>query len=121
VVKFYPVKFCPAPIELYHKYLYLVKIIAGLKKKLHKLAKEKDCNDLNDWIPSIINHLYWSVMSSESGSEEIIAKWTSLINHIINVHEHDNPLFPQCAHAPLTGREAQKKWIDKGWIPTNSS
>ncbi len=37
------------------------------------------------------NHIYWSATSSVSGPENL-AKWTSLLNHIQNVHVHENPV-----------------------------
>ena len=31
----------------------------ALRKKLEKVAKEKDCELVSEWMKSIINHLYW--------------------------------------------------------------
>uniref|UniRef100_A0A3P9ICA2 Uncharacterized protein n=1 Tax=Oryzias latipes TaxID=8090 RepID=A0A3P9ICA2_ORYLA len=61
-------------------------VAKGLRKKLVALSKEKDCTDLKEWIDSIIKHLYWSVMSTDS-------------------------LFPKCEHKRLRGRAARKKWL----------
>ena len=48
------------------------------------LAKE-DCGLIGEWMKSIINHLYWSAVSTQSGDGELIkAKWLSLDNHIHN-------------------------------------
>ena len=58
---------------------------AGLRKKMEKLAKEKDCELIGEWRKSVINRLYWSAVSTPSGDgEEIKAKWLSLDNHIHN-------------------------------------
>ncbi|KAG1953552.1 hypothetical protein F2P79_010041 [Pimephales promelas] len=84
----------------------------GLSKKLDKLAKNKECGLLKKWRRSIRNHVYWCANSSTSGPEKV-AKWTSLINHLQNVHTHDNPIFPKCAH-PLTASNDQKKWFQQG-------
>ena len=83
---------------------------AGIKKKLQKLGKTKDCELVQEWIRSIVNHLYWSVSSSADGKpEEIQAKWTSLDNHVHNVHRGHSIIFKKCLHKKLTGRKRKKK------------
>ncbi|KAK7939668.1 hypothetical protein WMY93_002994 [Mugilogobius chulae] len=67
----------------------------GLSKKLEKLSKEKECQLIKKWLPALKNHIYWVASSSKTGPEKV-AKWTSLINHIQNVHTHDDPEFPKC-------------------------
>jgi hypothetical protein len=52
---------------------------------------------------SIINHLYWAAASSPDQDGELkLAKWKSLCNHIINVHNE--------------GRERKKKWLKPGMV-----
>ncbi|XP_056312320.1 uncharacterized protein LOC130223502 [Danio aesculapii] len=84
----------------------------GLFKKLIKLGKNKECGLVKKWQRSIRNHVYWCATSSTSGPEKV-AKWTSLINHLQNVHTHDNALFPKCAH-PLRASKDPKKWFQPG-------
>uniref|UniRef100_A0A3P9M265 THAP-type domain-containing protein n=1 Tax=Oryzias latipes TaxID=8090 RepID=A0A3P9M265_ORYLA len=92
--------------------LWTLLLFPGLRKKLVALSKEKDCTDLKEWIDSIINHLYWSVMSTDSAEPNLVeAKWTSVLNHIVNIHTHNNELFPKCEHKRLRGRAARKKWL----------
>ncbi|XDV11893.1 hypothetical protein PO909_000688 [Leuciscus waleckii] len=79
----------------------------ALTKKMDAMSKEKDCNKVKMWRKSIKNHLYWSASGSSNG-EETVAKWTSLLNHIQNVHVHENPLFPKCLHPPSTDKN---KWL----------
>uniref|UniRef100_UPI00358F7204 uncharacterized protein n=1 Tax=Myxine glutinosa TaxID=7769 RepID=UPI00358F7204 len=87
-------------------------IAKGVKKKLLSLSKEKECHGIVQWMASIINHLYWCASSTPPGQPDTItAKWTSILNHLVNIHVHDNPHFPSCAHAPLVGREARKQWF----------
>ncbi|XP_067269187.1 uncharacterized protein [Pseudorasbora parva] len=86
----------------------------GLSKKLDKLSKMKDCEVLKKWLHGIKNHVYWSASSSESGPEKV-AKWTSLQNHIQNVHVHDNHLFPKCEHPDKVSRDPTK-WFQPGSI-----
>ncbi len=87
-------------------------VCTGLSKKLDKLSQRKDCKVLKTWLHSIKNHMYWSATSSVSGPEKV-AKWTSLLNHIQNVHVHENPLFPKCEHPDRVSRD-QKKWLQPG-------
>ncbi|KAF4097383.1 hypothetical protein G5714_021391 [Onychostoma macrolepis] len=86
----------------------------GLSKKLDKLSQRKDCKVLKTWLHSIKNHIYWSATSSVSGPEKV-AKWTSLLNHIQNVHVHEKPLFPKCEHPDRVSRD-QKKWFQPGSV-----
>ncbi|XP_041938207.1 uncharacterized protein LOC121699817 isoform X2 [Alosa sapidissima] len=39
----------------------------------------------------------WTAASSKTGPERV-AKWTSLLNHVQNVHTHEDPIFPKCLH-----------------------
>ncbi|XP_057182524.1 uncharacterized protein LOC130549346 isoform X2 [Triplophysa rosa] len=87
----------------------------GLSKKLDKLSQKKGCEILKKWLPSIKNHVYWSAMSSTSGPEKV-AKYTSMLNHIQNVHIHENPVFPKCAHADKVTIDP-KKWFQPGSMP----
>ncbi|XP_043084069.1 uncharacterized protein LOC122330808 isoform X1 [Puntigrus tetrazona] len=86
----------------------------GLSKKLDKLSQRKDCKVLKMWLAGIKNHMHRSATSSVSGPEKA-AKWTSLLNHIQNVHVHENPLFPKCEHPGRVSRNA-KKWFQPGSV-----
>lgn len=67
---------------------------------------------LRKWLPSIKNHIHWSAMSSKEGPEKV-AKWKSLFNHIQNVHTHDDPVFPNCAHPDRVSTDPSK-WLKPG-------
>ncbi|KAJ4946270.1 hypothetical protein JOQ06_023938 [Pogonophryne albipinna] len=72
--------------------------------------KQKECDAIKPWIRSVVNHLYWSAVSTESGHGDLVAeKWMSVINHIQNVHEGHGDLYPSCSHAALETRVDQKK------------
>ena len=89
----------------------MLPIIAGLQKKLRKIAAEGQCQDLKPWIKAIINHLYWAAASSEGQSGQVIvAKWKAVTNHICNVHKHEDPLFRRCLHPS----GLRRKWLKKG-------
>ncbi|KAJ4921626.1 hypothetical protein JOQ06_023008, partial [Pogonophryne albipinna] len=87
-------------------------VAKGISRKLESLAKQKECDAIKPWIRSVVNHLYWSAVSTESGHGDLVAeKWMSVINHIQNVHEGHGDLYPSCSHAALETRADQKKWI----------
>ncbi|KAK7912503.1 hypothetical protein WMY93_012714 [Mugilogobius chulae] len=50
--------------------------------------------------------------SSKTGPEKV-AKWTSLVNHVQDVHTHEDPLFPKCEHAVKVSRDPHK-WFKPG-------
>ncbi|XP_034089581.1 uncharacterized protein LOC117557724 isoform X1 [Gymnodraco acuticeps] len=82
----------------------------GISKQLEKAAKKKDCEKLRGWVKSIRNHIYWTAATSTTGPERV-AKWTSILNHVQDIHSHDDPLFPKCLH-PLC--IAQYQWMAAG-------
>jgi len=51
--------------------LILHNITVGIKKKLSKAAKYKDCKLINDWVKSITNHMYRYAASSQAGEEMV--------------------------------------------------
>ena len=51
---------------------------------------------------SINNHVYWVGDSSES-EDEREEKWRSILNHIVNIHKHDdNKIFTECLWSSLS-------------------
>ena len=87
-------------------------IIAGFRKKLEAVAKQKECALIDEWQRSIINHMYWCVASTPSGNgDEIKAKWLSLERYVHNIHTGHGDIFPNCAHKELRGHDARKKWF----------
>lgn len=91
----------------------------GIGKKIDALAKMKDCLVLQKWKKSVVNHMYWCAASCEDDDPDLKeAKWLSITNHIMNKHTgHKNPLFPNCLHGRLHGRERKKKWLKPGTPP----
>ncbi|XP_072321146.1 uncharacterized protein [Eucyclogobius newberryi] len=86
-----------------------------LSKRLDELSEKKDFEVVKRWSPAIKHHMYWAAMSSKSGDEKV-AKWISQINHMQDVHKHDDPLFPQCAH-PERKTSDPNKWFKPGSEP----
>ena len=79
------------PVVLFFPYVHHNK---GLKKKLLKLSKYKDCELIAERMKSIINHLYWCAASANGDHEQIIIRWKSLISHLANDHS-------DCYHSDL--------------------
>ncbi|KAF4111800.1 uncharacterized protein LOC131543092 isoform X2 [Onychostoma macrolepis] len=87
-------------------------IVKGLSKKVEKISREKDCSLVKKWHKSITNHLCWSATSSDSGPEKL-AKWTSIINHIQDIHTHSDPAYPRCQHEQKSSKD-RSKWFQPG-------
>ena len=54
--------------------------------------------------------MYWCAASSGGDGELVKAKWLSITNHVIDVHEGHSEHFYQCEHGTLEDR----KWLKKG-------
>ena len=71
----------------------------------------------------MINHMFWCAASTDDDDDDEDlkeAKWLSITNHIMNKHSgHENPLFPQCLHGRLQGRQRKKKWLKPGMLMFN--
>lgn len=92
--------------------IHTVFLCVGLRKKLEAAAKQKDCQLIGEWLRSIINHLYWCIVSTDPGETDMVgAKWLSLENHIHNVHSGHSDIFPSCLHDDLSGQNTRKKWF----------
>ncbi|XP_077867910.1 uncharacterized protein LOC100376482 [Saccoglossus kowalevskii] len=93
-------------------------VAKGLQKKMLALSKEKECGILQDWIKSVTNHLYWTAASTPDGNGDLMMdKWTSVGNHIQNIHEGHGTFFPRCEHDDLTRQERRKRWLKPGTKP----
>ncbi|XP_049517016.1 uncharacterized protein LOC119440580 [Dermacentor silvarum] len=79
-------------------------VAKGINRKLIAASKKAGCEDLVLWTKSIVNHLYWSASSSDGNKDSIVPKWISILNHIQDIHSHENELFPTCAHGDIEPR-----------------
>ena len=75
---------------------------------MEKLAKEKGCEIVGEWLKSMVNHIYWSAYSTKDGNGEVILeKWLSLVNHLHNKHRGHGKVYKRCTH----GRLRKRKWL----------
>ena len=88
--------------------------MSGVGKHVDAIAKQKGCEVAGLWKKSIVNHVYY-VAATANGDEELLeAMWTSLANHIQDMHEHDSDCYPMCDHPHLIGKEREKEWLVPG-------
>ena len=89
--------------------------VLAVRKKVHSLAKKKDCEIVGDWERSINHHVYYVASSTTDDETEMRkAKWVSLVNHIQGIHQGHSEIFPQCLHGELKEGERNKKWLKPG-------
>ncbi|XP_064461986.1 uncharacterized protein LOC135372250 [Ornithodoros turicata] len=84
-------------------------VAKGIKKKIAAASQSKKHQVLRLWCESIIRHLYWCARTSDSG-DLLLAKWTTIMRHVINVHTHPNSLHPACFHGDL----GERRWLEEG-------
>ena len=62
------------------------------KKKIQSLAKKDACQLIGSWMKSMVNHFYWSVMSTQIDNKDLVgAKWKSVLNRTQNIHDGHGP------------------------------
>lgn len=64
--------------------------LLDITRKVEAVARDKGCQSVKKWIESIKNHLYWSVWQGVKEGCQVE------VNHVQNVHDHEDPLFPKC-------------------------
>uniref|UniRef100_A0A8W8JEL4 Uncharacterized protein n=1 Tax=Magallana gigas TaxID=29159 RepID=A0A8W8JEL4_MAGGI len=69
-----------------------------------KASKKRDCGNIRPWIKSSVNHCYLVAASCGEDSELKVQKWSSLIRHVSNQHEH-------CEHELLN---EERLWLKEG-------
>ena len=86
-----------------HHFYDIWHVVRSICKKVSQAAKGKGFERLKHWVKGIRRHLYWCVLSTRKGLGALIAtKWELIMRHVANKHtDHENPLFPKCAHEEL--------------------
>lgn len=99
-----------ASCTLYGRIAQFILFHPGVRRKLEDAAKKKECAVIRDWIDAIVNHLYYCASSSGGDAELVVAKWLSILNHIVNIHSGHGDRFPNCAHGDIE----ERAWLRKG-------
>ncbi|XP_063064480.1 uncharacterized protein LOC134456839 [Engraulis encrasicolus] len=88
-------------------YLDVWHFAKGFSKKLEAISEQKECEKLKKWMKGLDNHVYFTALGSTSGPERV-AKWTAMLNHVQDIHTHEDPLYPVCEHAVRQTRDPMK-------------
>ncbi|XP_064468387.1 uncharacterized protein LOC135379063 [Ornithodoros turicata] len=86
---------CPHRLDVWH-------VTKGIKKKLLGLGRSARHQVVRLLIESLIRHAYWCPRTSGDDGDLCLAKWVSDVNHIVDIHEHDGPLYPVCYHGSVS-------------------
>ncbi|XP_029841231.2 uncharacterized protein LOC115324738 [Ixodes scapularis] len=89
-------------------------VAKGIGSKLALAGKTKRNSLLNKWVKTVRAHVYWCAQTSDDNGALVLAKWMSLMRHVDNVHQHPDPLYPACTHAPIV---EERWWLHKGTEP----
>ncbi|KAK7909539.1 hypothetical protein WMY93_014223 [Mugilogobius chulae] len=90
-------------------------VAKGVSKKLTAEAKRKVCEELGAWIPSIINHLWWSAQTCGGDAVLLKEKWVSVIHHVTNRHDWPgNRQYHQCVPPLDEASQRTKLWMKPG-------
>lgn len=67
----------------------------------------------DEWVESVSNHFWWSLVSSRGNPVEFVEKFESIVLHVINKHHWvGNTHFKKCAHGIIVEDEQRKKkWM----------
>ena len=59
----------------------------------------------------LLIYIYVIFIFTDNNPDLKIAKYTSILNHIQGIHEHDDELYPECDHG-----EIEREWLPAGEI-----
>eukprot|EP00795_Rhopilema_esculentum_P016102 gene16102-7456_t len=77
----------------------------SLSKMLHKAAKDKEAAALKPWIPSIINHFWYSCQIANGDTEKLKDCWFGVVHHVCGEHTWSGSA---CLHGPSTSSEPKQ-------------
>ena len=83
----------------------------SVTKEVCKAGLQKGYKELLPWLHSISNHPWWSAKTCNGDPDLLIAKWTSIVHHIVNVHKWDGDHFSHSDHEPIDDIHGRKKWL----------
>ena len=61
--------------------------VKNIKKRLHKVGKNKSCENLQKWTKSISNHFWWTCTTCKGDEKLLREKWLSVLFHVQNIHK----------------------------------
>ena len=69
---------------------------------------------MNEWIKSIINHLWWAISTCDGDETLLREKWCSILFHIQNKYRSSScSKFHKCVHPRITkGKTHKKLWVN---------
>ncbi|KAL1430227.1 hypothetical protein MTO96_015291 [Rhipicephalus appendiculatus] len=115
--KYYP--YIKHLFDLWHmgkgKWSNALSVVCAIKSSrwtISSLGRAKRHEIVLGWRKTIIRHLYWCAVNSDGDDNRLLARWLSILRHIVNVHDHPNPLHPFCLHVPLPSRD----WLLEGYV-----
>ncbi|XP_042148053.1 uncharacterized protein LOC120839234 [Ixodes scapularis] len=85
-------------------------ISKSVKKKLTAASKRAGCQDLQIWIQTATNHMYWSARAAGGDEKLLIDIWLSMHNHVINKHSGHEGTYGRCLHGDMP--EPTRPWMD---------
>lgn len=87
----------------------------SIKKRLVAASRKKNCSPIAEWIPAIINHLWWSSSKCQGDLCMMQEWWQSVVLHITDQHEWDHGiLYHGCTHKKYTDEERSlRPWLEK--------
>ncbi|KAL1276201.1 hypothetical protein QQF64_035824 [Cirrhinus molitorella] len=88
-------------------------VVKGLSKKLCSMSRYKGNKELQPWIRSICNHLWYCCATCGGDPDELIKTWKSIMFHITGVHSWtEEGTLRKCGHEELTAEQQhRKKWL----------
>lgn len=88
-------------------------LIKGMRKKLTAEGRKKQNSIINDWLRSIINHVWKSIAASDGNPEKAREMVLSILWHVIDLHDwYDGVYLDGCLHDKPLPEGSQKKWFD---------
>ncbi|EEC09542.1 conserved hypothetical protein, partial [Ixodes scapularis] len=84
-------------------------ISKSVKKKLTAASKRAGCQDLQIWIQTATNHMYWSARAAGGDEKLLIDIWLSMHNHVINKHSGHEGTYGRCLHGDMP--EPTRPWM----------
>ena len=80
----------------------------GIKKRLHKIGKNKSCENLQKWTKSRSNHFQWACATCKGDKELLREKWLSVLFHVQNIYKwRTGKQFKRCEQHRLTNTEVK--------------